>query len=724
METKTLDFAGLNQTLLSDAEGLLMQWLPGGKQKGREWVCADLAGNPDGHSMSTNIDTGRWADFATDQKGGDLISLYATIRGIGQGDAFKELADGVGFTRTMTSPPPPKQKEDEFQLGLPPEDAPKPDIPGSPSSEYVYRDSGGRPIFYVHRYDINGEKTYVPRTWSLSLGSWVKKRFPRPTPIYGMDILEKKPNAPVMIVEGEKAADAGRLLCGNLYAVISWHGGTKSWKYVDWSPIKDRKVILWPDADEPGIKCMEDLACELPNDNVKLIDPVDKSDGWDAADARSEGWTWERLVAWAKPLARVVKSKGEPEPEANPDNEEEKKSYASAYSIWQELGVEVGRNGGPIRNLLNAHRAIANWPALSDHIWYDEFHDKVFTTFFGGAAQEWKDDDTLAITRYMQDELRLPFGDDLIFKAIRLHARTCVRNEPMDYLNTLEWDGIERVPYVFADAFGAESNVYTMTASKNFWVGMAARIARPGCKLDTMVILEGKQGALKSSALAEIGGKWYAEATESVNSKDFYLTFRGKMLLEIGEMDAFNKADTTRIKQIISNPCDTYRRPYGRMAEDFPRRCIFAGTTNESHYLKDTTGGRRFWPIECKSIDLSYLRANRDQLFAEAHHLFKQGTTWWEMPEEQTKKEQEARRQTDSWEDLIRNWIKEQPPGMEPTTHKIINDCLQIDPSKQEHRHSVRIGKAMRSLGYKAAVRWNKDENKAQRVYVREGELE
>lgn len=243
---------------------------------------------------------------------------------------------------------------------------------------------------------------------------------------------------------------------------------------------------------------------------------------------------------------------------------------------------------------------------------------------------------------------------------------------------------------------------------------MAARIFKPGCKVDTMVILEGEQGAKKSSTLEAIGGNWYKQLTEHFDSKDLYIGFQGKLIIEVAELDAFRKAEASTIKKIISNPSDHYRPLYERQNAESPRRCVFVGTTNHGAYLEDETGARRFWPIECTRIDLDAVRQDRGQLFAEAVHAYKSGATWWEMPRQPTVDEQEKRYRGDALEEPISYYLETSkrlgdsyPPEfsadikiMKTTTYNIITKGLGARDTDVTTVLERRVTKIMQKLGW------------------------
>jgi putative DNA primase/helicase len=218
-----------------------------------------------------------------------------------------------------------------------------------------------------------------------------------------------------------------------------------------------------------------------------------------------------------------------------------------------------------------------------------------------------------------------------------------------------------------------------------------------------MVILEGHQGTFKTSALRAIGGQWHKEINTSVKGTDFFVALQGVLIAEICEMDSFNHAEVTRIKSIITCTVDHYRPPYGRCVIDRPRRCVFVGTTNSDNYLRDETGGRRFWPIKCGIINLERIESMREQLYAEAVHRYKAGEAWYVMPGDITKEMQDSRRHQDLWEEIVREFIDEKPRN-QITLQEIAEQCLDIKTEKWDLRTAHRLGTIMRALGWESRV--------------------
>lgn len=350
---------------------------------------------------------------------------------------------------------------------------------------------------------------------------------------------------------------------------------------------------------------------------------------------------------------------------------------------------------GPRPNLTNAVRVLQHDPTLSpDTIWRDDFLDRVFVK--NSAPREWRDDDDTRLAVYMQDHTGLVnIQERTVASAVRLVARQRVKHVVRDWLTGLVWDGESRIAHAFEDFWGADGDDYTRAASRNFFIGMAARILRPGCKLDTMPVFEGPQGIRKSSALQVLGGEWYSVAHESVSSKDFLQGMRGKWLIEIAELQSFSRAEVNAVKTMMSCQVDDYRPSYGRHVVSFPRQCVLAGTTNSVDWGTDDTGLRRFWPIRCGIIDLERLAFAREQLFAESCAAVLAGCHWWEMPG-QTLDVQADRQWQDAWTLTIMSWANLQLSDEGVSVTEALLSALKIPEDRHDKSLQMRVASIFR----------------------------
>jgi putative DNA primase/helicase len=717
-----MDFESLASDVLSRWQNFVPTWLPGGKLVGKNYQCSDITGG-NGQSFKVDITTGVWIDFANDSlKGGDLISLYAAIKNMKQIQAARELSEQVGKPIPEYIPAARKQElETTFKLGPAPEGIPAPDMNsykyGDPTGVWTYRTIDGKPTHYIARYQDGDKKTFMPFSWDLKTQTWVKKALPAPRPLYGLETLMpnmKNDGAQVLIVEGEKACDAARQIISDkaTVRVVTWQGGSGSVQSNNWSPIYNRKIVIWPDADEAGMKAAQKL-CEILVDHcaeVKLINPIGKSNGWDAADALAEGFTWNKFMEWLGDGRVSVYKKIQPEKFEKPEPVSASVSEAapepvakSGYTTWESVGLDKNGKDNPYINIDNVVRIFEIHQDFKNLVWYDTFLNKYMTSWDSIIPREWTEIDDIKLAAVLQREMKLPkMTSTVVNQAVIMYGQKNKRNQLQEWLTGLKWDGTPRVKNFLHNYMGASNNAYVQAASKNFWVSMVARAMTPGCKVDNMLILEGAQGKRKSTALDAIGGEYFAEAHDAVTNKDFYINLQGKLIIEISELEAFSRAESSTIKKVISCRIDRFRPPFGRTSQDHKRQCIFVGTTNDTAYLKDSTGGRRFWPVRVRDLHIDKIKIDREQLFAEALAMLFSGENWYDMPE-QAKVEQESRRQHDEWEVLVGEYLSG-PDAPFIITISGIADHLGIEKSRLDSLTQKRIGKCLRILGYENKV--------------------
>jgi predicted P-loop ATPase len=396
--------------------------------------------------------------------------------------------------------------------------------------------------------------------------------------------------------------------------------------------------------------------------------------------------------------------------------------------LWNALDLDQNDAGTQVLdNLNNARKVLESDKRLIGRVWFDEFANRIRTNlrfdammdFAPGPGREWADVDDLHLMQHMQDRIGMAYVRiDTVAQAVRVVAMRNRINPPRDWMDGLVWDGVERLGAALHEGFGAEQDEYTAAVGRCFFVSIAARVYQPGCKVDTVPVFEGAQGLGKSRALRIIGGSdWYAECHEQVTSKDFYLVLDGKMLVELSEMQAFSRAEVTRIKGVVSCQIDRYRAPYERHASDHPRRTVLAGTTNRDDWNTDETGARRFWPIACTRVNQGWLSEHREQLFAEAAARFRRGEAWWDVPEAAAQAAQAARRPDDVWTAVVARYVETgERPGVgvslesawkrgEATIPDILASAIGIVRKDQGKVEEMRVSAILTGLGWRRVLR-------------------
>jgi len=773
-----IDFAGLAAALLDRVESLLLQWLPNGTERNGRWYVGDFDGGS-GESANVNMATGQWIDNAApdEEKGGDLISLYARIRGLNNGQAARELMRDLGWERVQAPahaqasrqagdvpddrpvPPPedeapraskPSKRKSKWRAVVPvPSNAPTPDfifafhdkardvwIEQTPVRTWEYSFEGQ---LYGHvarfeRTDSKGEqvKDTMPRTWCVDesdgrgLQRWHWKVWDAPRPLYvPATLLSGDPrNVPVVLVEGEKCAEAGHQLLGHEFDFVSWQGGCKAWAHANWGWLMGRTVYLWPDCDaqhtrltkeerengvdpkskpllpehkQPGMQAMVHIGSVLAADQsctvlmCQIPKPGQVGDGWDIADAIAQGWTPDQVrsfIRGAVPFvppqdeARAKAASGELTPSsagASPDDdvsawrrallETEKGAIKACREnvVLAVDGIELPEGRGRLRGIREIEGVIA----------FNEFTNDVMKLRdapWGSPAGVWDEVDELLMGEWLTRHHWLPsMPRGTLEEAVRMVAYRHRYHPVRQYLEGLAWDGVERLAtwlkraVLEEDEHPAALERYLARAGTWFLQGMCARALTPGVKFDYMLILEGAQGLRKSTLLATLAGDWFADTGLVLGEKDSYQQLQGRWLYEFPELDAFSKADVTKIKAFIASVADYFRASFDKRARDYPRQLVFGGSTNEDHYLTDPTGNRRFWPVRVtRPIDIDWVRENRDQLFAEAVARVRRNARMFPTPEEERTlflPQQQQRTVENAIEASIADWLNENADG-------------------------------------------------------------
>jgi predicted P-loop ATPase len=287
-----------------------------------------------------------------------------------------------------------------------------------------------------------------------------------------------------------------------------------------------------------------------------------------------------------------------------------------------------------------------------------------------------------------------------------------------EYLDALRWDGITRIDTWLSVYLGAEATDYTTAVGARWLMSAVARIYRPGVKADCCLILEGSQGLMKSMSLKTIAGPYFTDEIADLGSKDSAMQTRGVWIIEIAELDSMTRSEVGRIKAFMSRSTDRFRPPYCKRLIESPRQCVFAGSVNHDTYLRDETGGRRFWPVTCQRILIDELERDRDQLWGETVARFRGGANWWLDSAELSRaaeREQADRYEGDPWDELTANWLKQPSPrddGMghpvaafsstsdSVTVSDVLNHCIGKPQDQWSQSDKNRVARSLHALGW------------------------
>lgn len=354
-------------------------------------------------------------------------------------------------------------------------------------------------------------------------------------------------------------------------------------------------------------------------------------------------------------------------PVSEPDDEDD--------GSWRRPPImDVDTQGKPIKSMKNLRTALERNPKLKGRLRLNLFSgridvDGVLPWVRPGIAKTWSDDDAAQLRIYLEPFFGKIAKNDIL-DAVAACASDQAYHPVRDYLNGLTWDGVPRLDTLLIDYLGAEDTPYTRAVTRKSFVAAVARIMTPGRKYDTMLVLVGEQGRYKSTVFMIMGGDWFSDSLRTFGDKDSMETIQGTWINEVAEMQALAKAEINAVKMFLSKRSDYYRAAYGRYAIDRPRQCVFFGTSNTKECLTDTTGNRRFWPVDIdqqpRKKDVGFeLAKERDQLWAEAMAYWKLGEALY-LPqdlEKEARTVQEAHREQHPWEGIIADFLREELPA-------------------------------------------------------------
>jgi len=290
-----------------------------------------------------------------------------------------------------------------------------------------------------------------------------------------------------------------------------------------------------------------------------------------------------------------------------------------------------------------------------------------------------------------------------VSEAVTLAAREASFHPVRAYLDGLVWDGVPRTETWLIDHLGVEDQPLHRIFGERFLTAAVARVMDPGCKMDTCLVLKGRQGVGKSQVPRILAGDdWFSDSDIDLGSKDKYQQLDGVWIYEIAELQSFRGREATAVKAFMTSQTDNYRPPFGRHRINVPRQTVFVGTTNDDDFLDDPTGSRRFWPVTVgPELDLEGLAAVRDQLWAEACEAYaNDGLTYLTRAEaQQLVVSNAAFESDDAWTQPIVAWLEAEGRD-NVTVHQVAEVVFHIPHRDLSRSHQMRIAKILRRLNF------------------------
>lgn len=742
-----LDFDAINAAL--NAADVVPAWLPDGKRNGHEWIARNPTRNDKTiGSFAINLNTGKWADFASGDEGGDLVSLYAYLfHNRDNAKAARELSQNHRITITPEARQQAQDKIAEIkdhqpQIVLPaPADAPAPNFThykhGDPSMVWPYYDTQARLLMFVCRFDTENGKEVVPLSWcehpnKSARWTWRGVTGTAKRPIYGQDRLAAMPDADVLVVEGEKTADAAQQIMGDHCAVISWLGGTSTADKVALHHLRGRRVVLWPDfdskkdkqtgdylplRDQPGIKAMLNIARGLAGiaREVLMVGYTVAGkfpDTWDLADAAAQGWELSNVMQYMGlhagdpfQVAGCIESSSDNN-EQDSNNEqisasEQPQQQDSAPALPLSANVNpfgfphLSDKGKPLNTVENLVYMLEQYGITAK---YNQISKTVEVII---PNKNYSNDNgancALAEITSLCARNQLPKTD--LDQYIKLIADANTYNPVADWIDSVAWDGVSRIDQL-CDTVRSDMDHELKNALILRWLLSAvAAIYKPrGFSSHGVLVFTGQQGVGKTSWFKRLVPESLRVTLDGAivdpSNKDTIINVIAHWLVELGELDAtFRKADIARLKAFVTMSEDKLRLPYDRQASSYQRRTVFFASVNEDRYLVDDTGNRRWWTIPVTSVNYDH-DIDLQQVWAELAHLYRNGAQWWLTQDEQAKLNgvNEDHESIDPVEELIRktfDWSR--PCAVDMTASDVLIAIGYDRPNKSQATHASKV---------------------------------
>jgi hypothetical protein len=497
--------------------------------------------------------------------------------------------------------------------------------------------------------------------------------------------LKRDQQAPISVAMSEREKRA-RQYARKLPGAISGQGGHRT----AWSAVLH--VVRGFDLDEAtGLRVLEDEynhRCEPPWSERELTHKVRDA----ISDARTPaGFHLEERKPGNAPVpVMIMDHQGVPQPTRCPPDGFQWFSAPGA-------GCVVSQKGALMKLYHNVYMHLRNH---QDWAWRWSRNEMTLQPLLDGV--ELSDTKASEIRRWFERKVGLAVTVEDVRQAIAEVSAAWPVHPVRDYLLGLQWDGVPRLREVSRDFIGADDPLSAELVHRWF-IGAAARALRPGCQLDTALMLVGPQGWRKSSFFRVLFGQWFSDSYMDVTSKDCYQQLKAAWCHEWSELETVMHASReSRVKAFLTSPHDNFRAPYARDPACHPRSCVIVGTTNHERFLTDPTGSRRFWVLSVtKKIPVDDLAKVRDQLWAEAVVDYTRGEQWW------LREDQDEARETasvthaveDTWQDAIEGYVSK--PGLrEVALRDVLEQAVKLPLERHDHGSLRRAGRILRGLGW------------------------
>jgi predicted P-loop ATPase len=393
-------------------------------------------------------------------------------------------------------------------------------------------------------------------------------------------------------------------------------------------------------------------------------------------------------------------------------------------SRWRDGLAPSGKDSylGDERNILIALREA---PELAGLLRFNEFSLETELTgkapWHSTRVTHWSEADDTQLTAWLQAAGIRVRSRGAVADTVAVVARQHAYHPVRDHLQALKWDGEKRLQIWLAEYLNAIAPPdYLAAVGTRFLISAVARIMDPGCQADHMLVLEGAQGIGKTSAARALAKRpeWFAGNLPDIHSTDAALQLAGRWIVEIAELKAIRNSQVEATKTFITETRDTFRPPYGRRTAQFPRQCVFIATTNESEYLRDRSGNRRYWPVRCTKVDVAALTRDCDQLYAEAVQLYRQGVAWHLTDDEirLALAQQQDRVHITELEQDVLSYL-DTVKGDEVTVREVLHFGLHLETDKPTYAETARklgpaVAEALERCGWRKVARVGKAENR------------